>query len=667
MIEFPGGGCLVETVDELPDLDCVADLYADFETTSFDDRLDALDPWHNCWAAGVAVTADDAPGAWYVPVRHRGGPNLPVDAVRAWWADVCGGASRWTNHNVKYDAHVSACDMGWLPDWPCGTTLRCTLTAAKVLDSDRGFGRGGYDLGALSRDWLGEDISHHEAELRRWLGESKDYGSVPPSVMAPYACQDVMTVRRLAGYLDARTPEECRRVAAMEVDLTSVLLRMERSGMSVDPVELMVAEVQHSQRLLDIDAELHRLTGRSVNPSSPDQLFDLLINQYGLPVLGWTEEDDDGNPAGNPSFDKHALALYALHPDAPRDVVALVREARKLTQLLGLFVRPYQELALLTGGSYLLHPSFNQMVRTGRMSCRAPNMQQLSKLAKRLIHPRRGNAFLSLDQSQIEFRVIVHYIQNQRCIDAYRADPDTDFHDLMARTAGIGRDPAKTLNFMMGYGGGKKKAVKAMSVNTDVVGDVARAVDEAVAAGRLDPSQRASALERLGRERGEAVYDGYHAALPELKPTSRRAAAVCADRGYVRNVHGRYRRLPADKAHHAFNTLCQGEAADIQKERTVAAARACLGTPVEVVGNVHDEVVFEGPAECMRDPRTKAALCWLLETVDTPLRVPLRCAVGYSEQHWAEASTDVRKGGASAPLRYDASEINKGDPLCHLR
>lgn len=659
MLEYANGGRLVQSTSELPDLRNAGDLFADFETTSLNDEKKSLNPWRDCWALGVAVTTSDAQGAWYVPVRHRQEGNVPLDAFQRWWHDIVGTAKCWTNHNVKYDAHVSSNDLGWAPDCP----LYDTVTHAKIIDSDRQL-RGGYGLDALSLGWLGEDIRPLEDEIKRWLGDSQDYGRVHAQPMGEYACQDVLSTRRLKKYIEERRHSDCHRVAAMETELTGVLYRMERNGMLVLREELILAEIELTHEFLLLDAELAGIVGRSVNPSSNDQLYDLLINQYGLPILGWTEEDDEGNPAGNASFDKEALARYAVHPLSPKRVIALVSRMRSIQQTLSLFVKKYQDSCDEHGR---LHPNVNQSVRTGRLSMKDPNLQQCSKVAKRLIHPAHGNAFLSADQSQIEFRVIVHYIENQRCIDAYLKDPDTDFHQWMADTAGMKRKPAKTLNFQMGYGGGKKKAVRSLSVNSDVVGGIEARLDELIAIGQIDRSQRAAVFEQMAKAKAEGVYDDYHRTLPELKPTSRRATAVCKDRGYVRNVHGRHRHLPAIAAHKAFNSLCQGEAADIQKERTCALDRAIQSTELMLVGNVHDETVIEGPDGQLRDPRTQAAIAWILETPDTPLRVPLRCSVGYSEQHWAEASTDVKDGGASAPIMYDRNAINKDDPLCHLK
>lgn len=649
MIELDNGGRLVESIDELPDLRNADLLFADFETTSGDDALDALNVWHHCRALGLAFTANDLPGAWYVPLRHRHGGNLPLKAFIAWWRDVLLTARRWVNHNVKYDAHVSANDLGVIPT----CELFCTVTHAKIIDSDRGF-RGGYGLDALSLGWLGEDISAYEDEIRRWLGpKKKDYGAAPRESMAPYACQDALTTRRLYKYIEQRRPTECDQIATMETELTSVLFEMERAGLTVDRTELQIRELEITARMLDIDVALSRLLGRTMNPNSSDDVYDVLCNQYGLPVLGWTEEDDDGQPAGNPSFNKHAMKRYLVHPYAPHEVVELIAEYKKLSTHRSLFIQKYQELQ---GSDGRLHSSYNQTLRTGRMGCKDPNAQQLDKLAKELIHPDEGEAILSADQSQIEFRVIIHYINDVDCIKAYNENPDTDFHEWVAEIAGMKRRPAKTMNFMMGYGGGKKKAVRTLSADVEVVGGIVGKVDQMIANGQISEAQRQSVFDRLAQEKAESVYDEYHRTLPTLKSTSRRAAATCYERGYVRTIAGRHRHLPKDHSHRAFNTACQGSAADIQKERTVMLARALRGTPIQQIANVHDATVLAGPADVIEDRRTQVAVAWILEHPTNPLRVPLRVKLGTSRLHWREADTEAKDGGPQKSIHYTEEE-----------
>jgi len=238
--------------------------------------------------------------------------------------------------------------------------------------------------------------------------------------------------------------------------------------------------------------------------------------------------------------------------------------------------------------------------------------------------------------SQIEFRIIVHYIGNRRCIDAYNADPWTDFHQWMADMAGMARRPAKTMNFMMGYGGGKKKTVSTMAMNKDVVGDIIERVKAAVE----DPTERQAAIKRMCEQRGLEVYTGYHAALPELKPTQRMASGTAVNRGYVRNWYGRRRHLDARFAHKAFNSLCQSTAGDICKERMVALDAEI--PEFEINTQVHDEVVGYAPLEVLRDPdeRLLRRIVNVLCDVERPLTVPVRWTIGWSEAHWADAKSE---------------------------
>jgi DNA polymerase-1 len=431
-------------------------------------------------------------------------------------------------------------------------------------------------------------------------------------------------------------PEQCAGVVETETRLTSVLVDMEQRGVRVDPSQLKLAEVQIISRLFEIDEELTDLVGRPFRPHVSGDCYDVLCCQYGLPVVEWTEEDEDtGEPAGNPSFNKHALKKYLSHPYAPREVVKRILEYRTLNQQRNLFVAPYQELHV----DGIMHGSHNQVVRTGRLSMKAPNMQQLDKFAKDLILTRPGCSFLSADYSQIEFRTIVHYIKDESAIAAYLADPDTDFHQWLADAIGIQRRPAKTINFMIAFGGGKKKTLTSLETNEDVVKQIRDEV-ERTGGGVKE-------FEELCREKAEKTYRDYHDALPGIKRTSRAAAMAAEVRGYVFNLAGRRRHLPAESAHIAFNTLNQSSAADIIKERMVALHALLQGTDVHMVLSVHDELVLEGPSELMHDPRLVRDVTNVMEHPAIQLRVPLRVSYGVGDRSWLEAGSQELK------LAYD--------------
>lgn len=619
-------------------------LYADFETTSGDKSKTSVNPYHNCDVLGIAITVDDNPKAYYIPVGHIHGGNLDRGSVVLWWQQTLKTCDVWVNHNVKYDAHVSRNCLGITP----GCEFYDTMNIAKVVDSDRGL-TGGYGITALSSEWLHDDISNLESAFKPYLFRNKDYGIIPSDLMGEYACQDVLTCRRIHKYIEACLPDQCRGVADTENQLTRVLFAAEVEGMCVDPKQLKIKEFTLLRRLLAIDEELTEIVGRSFRPHVSDDCFDVLCNQYGLPIMGWTDAglDDDGNAVqGNPSFDKAALVRYAAHPLAPVDVVELIREYRGLNTLNNLFVKKYQEIEV----EGKLHPSYNQTVRTGRMSCRRPNAQQLSKAAKTLIIPPAGYSFISIDYSQIEFRLIIHYIDDHYAIEAYKNDPYTDFHDWMADLCQIDRQSAKTMNFLMGYGGGKKLATETLSMNMGLVGKIKAEIALAVDNGELSEDDALAEFKRKAEARAADVYDRYHQTLPNLKRTARRCTSACKMKGYVHNLYGRWRKLPQDKSHHAFNTVCQASAADLMKERTVACYRAIQDTSIKIVASVHDETLFIAPHHIANDPRTLRDLAAILEHPNVELKVPIKCAAGVSAINWKEAAACADK------VEYDLAD-----------
>jgi len=614
VIRFDSGGFLLEDASELPQVPShVRRLYADFETSSGNPLVKSTNPWRDCSVIGASVAFDDSP-AWFVP------KNL---LVTGWWRDVLRASTDWVNHNVKYDAHVSANDLSC--PIPSTCELTCTLTKAKLIDSDRMF-RGGYGLDALSQAWLGRDISEYEWRMSPYLKRSRDYGDVALDVLAEYACVDATTCRDLDAYEAKELPEESKDVAATERRVTKILWEIERRGLRVDPTQLQLTQLKVLTRMYDLDLALDKRVGRSFRAHVNDDCYDVLCNQFGLPVLAWTEPTSEVGVPG-PSFDKHALALYLNHPSAPVDLIEMMLEYRKLSTFNSLFLSQWESLV---GPDGALHSTFNQCVRTGRMSCSDPNMQQFDLAAKSLIVPPPGYVIVVSDASQIEFRIIVHYIGNQRCIEAYAADPWTDFHQWVADMVPTARKPAKTLNFMMGYGGGRAKAVAMLSINRDVVGDV---IAEIEASGARD-EVRASMIARACERRGQEVYDRYHSALAELKPTSRAADAACRKRGYARNWYGRRRHLPYKAAHKAFNSVCQSTAGDMVKERMVALRDEV--PEFEMVGQVHDELVGIVRADLLCDDLLRR-VTGVLSSPSRPLDVPVRWTIGHSAENWAAA------------------------------
>ncbi len=599
-------GNLVQSVDELPGLFIAQkrfdNIFIDFETTSSDPKLISLNPWHHCDIAGICICTEANP-AYYIPIGHRSLQDLPREEVLEWLQQILNNSKRWINHNIKYDAHVAA---------NAGLTFQHielvdTLTLAKLINSDRFQ----YGLSALSLEWLEKDISSLEDRIKLWLNDakSKDYGDLPPDLIAPYGCQDVLTVRDLYRYIQRRMPEECIGVCKTEIALTRVLFDAERRGFMVDPMELKKQNLVTLHRMLSIEAEIQNITGLEVRPHTTADCFDVLCNHYGIPVLSRTEK-------GNPSFDKDAIIEYMNHPLVVVEpeilsVIELIAEYRKLSTFISFFVEPYQKFEI----DGVIHSWFNQSVRTGRMSSKEPNAQQLNHQAKLLIHPRPGYALLSIDFSQMEFRLIVHYINNLRAIAAYNENPLTDFHALVAGWCGIPRKPAKNINFAMGYGAGKPKILAMLSREKEIVAEL--------------PIE-------LRKQRANQVYEKYHEMLPELQSTSWRASSALKQKGYIRNAYGRHRHLKLDAAFRSFNTVIQGCAADLMKERTVAVAKFIVDKDIHILAAVHDELLFESPIHLLTDAPLLQNIIDIMETPSIEFKVSIKVEASYSFTSWGE-------------------------------
>ncbi len=534
--------------------------------------------------------------------------------------------------------------------------------------------------------------------------KSKNYGDCPPSILGPYACDDVLGNSYLFFWLAEKCPKDVDRIRDIETNLTSVLFDMEREGLPVDVHELRREQVSVMKNLIRLSFELEQLVGYEVNPKSHNDVSDLLINKYGMPVLAWQKDYDpeeegaeDRGALEGSTFDKKALALYQVHPIVLSDpnkkrVLDIITEYRKDFQYLSLFVVSYLEHQ----ANGKLHPSFNQIVRTGRMSCRRPNAQQLNKRAKKLIHPLPGYAFLSCDYSQVEFRLIVHYGDDKDAIKAYRENPETDFHQWVAELCGVDRKQAKNLNFAMGYGAGKAKVLSMLASDPMIIEAISKEIALEIAAGHIKSiteigkisvtqvntlengqmlllpegvTQDGDALLELVQndianrgiepvkvnlneeytrrclERAQEIYETYHERLPCIKRITKYAAGLVKQRGYVYTAYGRRRHLPDRASYRAFNTVVQGTAADIMKDRLVAVSprfnQKLRDLDIRLVCCVHDEALFMGPIEVLRDKAVRQYIIETLQDTAIKFKVPIITSCGYGEESWAEAGEDL--------------------------
>lgn len=563
----------------------------DFETTSLDDEKSSINPWHSCFLLGIAITWDDHDTAYYIPIRHRQHQsisNVTIGEARAFLTQVLSITKNWINHNIKYDVHALYNDFGI--EAKC--RLVDSLTMCKLCKKEE---RLRYNLTEIMGEWYDTDISQLEHTIKRHI--KKDYGVCPIDYMAEYACTDVISVRTMKESWDQLIPAETARLKEIEIALTPCLVDIERKGLRVDQPKLEQDKLVYGALLETIAAELSNRTGLpQFRAHTNSDCYAYFCSKMGYPIIEYTEKQQ-------PSFSEDVIKQYSRIPGVDGAICDLILAYKMYQKTVTSFILPYLQLNV----DGILHCDYNQSVRTGRMSCRNPNMQQLNALAKRYIIPRVGKKLVELDFSQIEYRMIVHYIENEDAIKAYNENPDTDFHLWMSKQCNVDRKFAKTLNFLLGYGGGITRLLQ--SLTSDYLGR---------------EEYNASYIQTLA----EDTYSKYHKALPTLTRTKNHAASVMRQRGYVKTILNRRRYLPYKYNYKAFNTVCQGSAADLMKERTVALHKETDS----IVAIVHDSWLLE--VNIGEDTNEYARL--LESPEDIAFSVPLICKTATSTTNWGD-------------------------------
>jgi DNA polymerase I-like protein with 3'-5' exonuclease and polymerase domains len=598
---------IITNVRDLPDIN-PKDLFCDAETTSGEDFVEAFHPYLGHRACGWAFTWDDEKDAFYVPLRHRDPEteNLPLEPVLRWFQEVLNRSKRWINHNVKFDAHFAHADGLSVEH----LDLVCTAALAKTIDSDRP----SHKLKPLCKDWLGMDMAE-EKEVTAYLKgisgakKVKDYGRIPSWILGRYACMDVIGNRNLWKHILKVRPEEAAQLWETEIALTKTLFRMEKRGMEVDPIEVRRESIVAITKTMQLAEEFEKLTSRELVDSS--KLYhEVLCGRYGLPVLARTKVTKK-NTGGGPSFDKHALAKYAELP-----AVVFNEELKRVVELI-LGFRNWQTYSSLFLESFVhfmdedsrVHPNYNQTVRTGRMSCSDPPLQLGDARSTKLLVPGKGRAFLCGDASQAEFRVITHYTKDAAAIQALIEG--VDYHDWVAQVCAIPRKIAKNINFAIAFGAGLKK-IESMIVAT------------------LGQGSEKTAAEIL-RVYGER--------LPGIQKTAKDCERQTKKRGWIQNAYGRRRHLDYDFAYKAFNSLVQGCAMDMIKERMVFLDKSdfLARSGVRLLANKHDELVFDGEIEAIESPEVIKYITETLEDPSFEFRVPMVWDVKTSRESWYHA------------------------------
>jgi DNA polymerase-1 len=480
-------------------------------------------------------------------------------------------------HNLAFDLAFLA-RMGFTPGRVCDTMLASQVLDAGTMPVLR------HGLADAAERHLGERLSKDE-RLSDWSG------ALTPAQIK-YAADDVTITVRLTGVLGTKLKaDKLAPVIGLENRTLLGVVWMSAAGVGFDrPAWGALAT--------EAEAEVARLTDM-LNELAPGGK-----NLFGSDARNWN----------SPEQVKGAFAALGLTLEATDDatlanvdhpLAVALRDHRAAAKLVGTYGRAWLEHVAADGRVYA---GWRQIgaERTGRMSCKEPNLQQLPRdprYRKCFIAP-PGRVLVKADYSQIELRLAAKISGDPVMLAAYREGKDLHAETAKAvlglkEVTKADRQLAKALNFGLLYGMGAK-GFAAYAKNQYGV-----TLTEAEA----------------GRHR-----DKFFRTYPGLKRWHQRSTRDHAIDTFT--VLGRRRRA-VDKFTQQLNSPVQGSGGDGVKQALALLWERrsdCPGAfPVLVV---HDEIVVEADAD-----QADAVKVWLTSAMTdamTPFTDPVPVAVDVS-------------------------------------
>lgn len=583
-------------------------------------------------------------------------------------------------HNGIYDRHVFAnhgLEMrgGWDDTLVMDYLIDTSAVGQHRLETclKRWFGEEHEDYAtAFSYHPLNKDGSLSKRTLLRPHHEWWERGERARVVR--YACKDTREGLRLYHHhrarleatpwrRDGRTMWDYYRT--FERPFADVLWRMERRGIAVDTAvlerlrtEFTALVNRHGQdffaglvaagvptRLLESGfGTIKRKTGlgEPFNPDSPPQLARVLYEVLGLACPKTTD-------TGRPSVDSEVLEGLA----AELPCLGSLLDQREVQKLLGTYVEPLLRWSGEYGGR--VHCHFNPVgTVTGRISASKPNLTNVptrtdlgAKLRTAFVAA-PGKKLVVLDLASIEPRVLAHRSQDARMLEFMREDGDMHSLTLYYVLDDTGHGDIRA-EVDARFGGPTREALAWLKATHPKLRAKAKTLGLGIQYG--SGAAKAGSIFGVDREAGAAAIRRYEEAWPGVARYKADQVQFARAHGYIKSLLGRrlhqpnarspVRALRAAAERQIGNHGIQGGAADVIKlamllVETDDELRDC---GAEMLLQVHDELVFEAPAETaayvearakelMQDPYTAFGL--------TGLTVPTVAEGGVGD-NWADA------------------------------
>lgn len=599
--------------------------------------------------------------AWYVPVRHDEGGNVPLLAAKAFIADLFDFARLAHQHhtpsrgsalpawvvvwNGTFELQISkneGIDYGGTSDWLDDASISAWLAGWKPQP-----GPGG--LKALANERYGYDLPDWKRVAR-----GRQACEMPVAEVAEYACKDPWLTLRLwhDSLVVVREREVERHYRELDMPLVEIVRGMQERGVPVDRAVLGPLRDEVAARCDRLASEFRARTTVRVQQTAKARVESGEFYKNGKPKLKvvevpveveagadisndhhvsrwlydelklWPTKGLKRNGAGNWPCDKETIERFAALDGAAGELARMRLEYQKFAKLQSTYLDVMLEIPPQYADG-CLHTSYAITgTQTQRFSSSSPNLQNIparsdeAKIIRRALVARPGFKCVIYDYSQIELRIVAHLARCQAMECAYLFGEDLH---------------AMTLNRVQEvWPEAKRTDAKIGNFST-----IYRITAEALAVKM-----------RCSIARAQQMIDAFYAVYPEVSTYHDAAIRKGTRDGYVPTLDGyRWyldRRRDGTLSHHeqnkAINYPVQGSAGGLIKKAMVALHRRwrekdVLGTRAFLVQQTHDELGAEIADDFVEEGANDMREC--MESA-AELRVPV-VADGGVGRSWAEA------------------------------
>ena len=558
---------------------------------------------------GISVCYE-ANEAFYIPVGHKERTELKKDIVLKKLKPILEDPSiKKVGQNIKYDFIIfknNGIELSSVED---------TMLLSYTLDA----GNNRHNMDTLSELHLG----HKTISYKDLVGSGKKqlkFADVDIKLATEYAAEDADITLRLYEVLSERVSDEKleRVYEQFEKPMIKILSRLEMNGIKVDDAYLKKLSKKFEERLITIEKEIYKISGKKFNIGSPKQLGEIIYNDLKIAKLKKTKK---GSLATSAKILEDLASTGHKFPN-------LVLEWRQVSKLKSTYTDALQDH--INNKTKRVHTSFLlAATNTGRLASSDPNLQNIpiktsdGKEIRKAFVADKNNLLISADYNQIEMRILADMADVKELKKAFKNNQD--IHSLtasqvfdvpIAKVTDDFRRKAKAINFGIIYGITQYGLAKQISVSN---------------------------------EEALSFINSYFKKFPEIKDYMNTTIKTCRKQGFVTNIFGRRIHLRgindknfsvrAFQERAAINAPIQGSAADIIRLAMIKIDKVLEEKKkAKMLLQIHDELIFE----CLKKDESevkkivKESMTSVSSSDHHMFSIPLEVSIN-SGNNWGEA------------------------------